>query len=63
MKKVLLTGSAGFVGSNILPILLEKYIVVATDDFTKGGNKENIKHFLNHKNLIFLEQDLMLFSG
>jgi dTDP-glucose 4,6-dehydratase len=58
MKKVLLTGAAGFVGSNILPILLEKYTVVATDDFSKGGKIENIKDFFNHKNFIFSEQDL-----
>jgi dTDP-glucose 4,6-dehydratase len=58
MKKVILTGCAGFVGSNILPILLEKYHVVGTDCFETGGYKENIKNFLNHKNFIFYEQDL-----
>ena len=29
MKKILLTGGSGFVGSNILPILKEKYEVIA----------------------------------
>jgi dTDP-glucose 4,6-dehydratase len=58
MKTVLLTGVSGFVGSNILPILLEKYKVIGTDSFETGGKKENIEKFLKHKNFIFFEQDL-----
>lgn len=58
MKKIILTGCAGFVGSNIISQLLEKYKVVGIDSFETGGNKENIKNFLNHKNFLFLEQDL-----
>ena len=58
MRKVLLTGCAGFVGSNFIPILLEKYEIIGTDSFEKNGKRENIKEFLNHPNFTFIEQNL-----
>ena len=60
MKKVLLTGVAGFVGSNILPILLEKYKVIGIDSLKHGGKEENISEFIKNKNFKFIEHDLNL---
>lgn len=60
MKKVLLTGVAGFVGSNILPMLLEKYQVIGIDSLKHGGFINNINEFLNHKKFKFIEHDLNL---
>lgn len=58
MRKVLLTGCAGFVGSNSIPLLLDKYHIIGTDCFHKNATKENIKEFLDHPNFTFIEQDL-----
>lgn len=58
MKTVLLTGIAGFVGSNALPIFLKNYRVIGIDTFSKGGKEENIKEFLKHENFKMIEHDL-----
>ena len=58
MKKLLLTGVAGFVGSNILPLLLNKYEIIGIDSLTNGGDISNISEFLEHKNFKFIKHDL-----
>ena len=47
--KVLVTGGAGFIGSNFIPYMLDKYPdyeVVNLDALTYAGNLENLKVFL-----------------
>lgn len=57
-KKVLITGVAGFIGSNLAEAFLEKnYTVVGIDNFSTGY-KRNIKPFLNHTNFRFIEGDI-----
>lgn len=59
MKKVLITGVSGFIGSNLLDYLIDK-----TDWHIKGhdnlstGNIENIKSHLNHQRFTFVEGDV-----
>lgn len=59
MKKVLVTGGAGFIGSNLIEELLsEGYRVVCLDNLSTGSN-ENIEEFLVHKNFEFVEGDIL----
>ena len=58
MKNVMVTGGAGFIGTNLIERLLkEEYSVICVDNFTLG-KKENIVPFLNNKNFYFYEKDI-----
>ena len=46
MKKYLITGCAGFIGSNFVHYMLKKYpeiLLVNLDKLTYAGNLENLK--------------------
>ena len=56
--RVLLTGCAGFIGTNLLRALLSRgYEVVGVDNFITSSSK-NIEMFLNNPNFKFLEHDI-----
>ena len=40
-KKILITGSCGFVGSNIINYLTKKYLIYGIDNFYRYGSKFN----------------------
>ena len=58
MQRVLVTGGAGFLGSHLCDKLIEEgYDVLCVDNlFT--GNKENIRHLLNHPHFEFMRHDI-----
>jgi UDP-N-acetylglucosamine 4-epimerase len=57
-KTILVTGGAGFIGSNLCEAFLEKgNKVVCLDDFSTGKRK-NIEPFLNDTNFILIEGDI-----
>lgn len=57
-SKILVTGGAGFIGSNLCEKLLElEAKVVCLDNFATG-KKENITAFLDHPNFTFIEGDI-----
>lgn len=54
----LVTGGAGFIGSNIVEVLLDKgYTVKVLDDLSQG-KQENVDMFFNHQNYMFIEGDI-----
>lgn len=54
----LVTGCAGFIGSNLTEYLLSLgYKVKGLDNFSTG-NKKNIKDFFEHENFTFIEGDI-----
>ena len=58
----LVTGGAGFIGSNLCEAILNKgYRVRCLDDFSTGY-KENIISFMNNNNFTFIEGDIKDFN-
>ncbi|TML70647.1 MAG: NAD-dependent epimerase/dehydratase family protein [Actinobacteria bacterium] len=60
MKRVLVTGGAGFIPSNFIRHLLAKtpYDVVSLDALTYAGNVENLKDVMSHERLSFVHGDI-----
>ncbi|BBE30234.1 dTDP-glucose 4,6-dehydratase [Tepiditoga spiralis] len=58
---ILVTGVAGFIGSNFLHYYLSKYKdrkVIGVDSLTYAGNLENISGLMNNKNFEFIKADI-----
>ena len=54
----LITGGAGFIGSNLCEVLLSRgYIVRCLDNFSTG-DKKNIASFFNNENFTFIDGDI-----
>ena len=54
MNKLLVTGAAGFIGSNFVRYWLEKYpaaYIVALDSLTYAGNRSNLRDSLGKQHL------------
>ena len=59
MKKIIVTGGLGFIGSNLIDLLLKKnYFVINIDKVTYSSNFYNIKEFKNFKNYKFIQCDI-----
>ncbi len=61
MKSVLVTGCAGFIGSNFVPYFLEKYDnyhIINLDLLTYAGDLENLKECQDDKNYTFIKGDI-----
>ena len=56
MKKIIVTGGLGFIGSNLIELLLKKnYFVINIDKVTYSSNLYNVKEFKNKKNYKFIK--------
>jgi len=58
MKKILITGGAGFIGSNFVKLMIKNYPdyqVINLDALTYAGNLETLADIQNHKNYKFVK--------
>lgn len=60
-KKILITGGAGFIGSNLCDYFLKRNKVICLDNFATGF-KHNINRFLSHPNFTLIEGDIRDFE-
>ena len=61
MKKMLITGGAGFIGSNFIHYILSKYNdyqVINLDKLTYAANLDNLKDIEDNKNYKFIHGDI-----
>jgi UDP-glucuronate decarboxylase len=58
MKKILVTGGAGFIGSHLCERLVEQEHHVLCVDNYFTGSKKNIQHLLDYKNFEVIRQDV-----
>ncbi len=61
MKTYLVTGGAGFIGSNFIIYMLNKYTdvkIINVDSLTYAGNLENLKSVENDPNYSFVQADI-----
>jgi len=61
MRKILVTGGAGFIGSNFLRMVLSEHpdcFIVNLDKLTYAGNLENLTGFESHPNHKFIKGDI-----
>jgi dTDP-glucose 4,6-dehydratase len=59
--KILVTGGAGFIGSNFILYMMSKYPdyeIVNLDKLTYAGNLENLKNVENNPNYTFMKGDI-----
>ena len=58
MKRALVTGGAGFLGSNLCDLLLDRGLQVVCMDNLITGNIGNIEHLAGNENFKFIKQDV-----
>ena len=61
MKKILITGGAGFIGSNFIRHILNKYAdyhITNLDKLTYAGNPDNLKDISKNKRYKFVKGDI-----
>lgn len=61
MKAILVTGGAGFIGSNFVPYFAKKYpgySIINLDKLTYAGNLDNLRECLSMTNVEFVKGDI-----
>ena len=58
MQKIIVTGGLGFIGSNLIELLIKKnFYVINLDKITYSSNFYNTREFNNNNNYKFINND------
>ena len=66
IKKILITGGAGFVGSHLSEQIFAKFKksqIIIIDKLSYAGNKKFLKNITNFKRVLFLKFSVIDFVG
>ena len=63
MKKVLVTGADGFIGSHLVDLLLKKKFAVRVIDNFSGGRKKNLSLHTKNPDLKIINKDITNLNG
>ena len=59
MKKIIVTGGLGFIGSNLIDLLIKRnYFVINIDKITYSSSFYNVKDFIKSKKYKFIKIDI-----
>ena len=59
MQRFIVTGGLGFIGSNLIKLLLsKKFKVLNIDKMSYASNIYNVKEFTNNKNYNFIKENI-----
>ena len=59
LKKAIITGGCGFIGSHLVDLLIKKNFKVVVIDNLESGNLQNIRHHLKNKNLVLEKKNIL----
>lgn len=62
MKKIFITGGAGYIGTSLIPLLLENNYEVTVYDSLMFNNGDKLLPFITNKNFNFIEGDIRDFE-
>ena len=66
MKKIFISGAAGFIGSHLSEFFFSKYLsskFILFDKITYAANKKYLKNIINSNRVFFLKKDLVDFNS
>ena len=59
LRRAVITGGAGFIGSHLIDTLLARAVDVVCIDSLATGRRDNVAHLADHPNFTFVEHDVV----